>query len=286
MSEVQVFDFQEHAVRSVVDDDGEPWFVGRDVCRCLEIASPESSLRRLAADERRMHSMHTRMGLREFSLVSEPGVYRLIFTSRKEEAEQFKRWLAHDVLPALRRTGEYRIDAAEPDEDDEAQREALLSGAIPVDGVAVSVETISASLKVVSEVCRIFGKPAARNVYTKLPLPVPDDAFMPGVLPPEMEGRPRDAMDRFIDEELAHSPGTWTASHEVHAAYRDWCRVHGIQAESAQMLGRRLSGLFLQRSRKNPAGKNTRGWYQLALVRDTPQPSNDDGENGAAEEAA
>src|SRR5947209_2516806 len=75
----------QHLVRAVVDSDGEPWFVGADVCRVLGIANPSDALGRLDDDER------TTLGITEGGLggpariiVSEPGVYRLIFTSRKE----------------------------------------------------------------------------------------------------------------------------------------------------------------------------------------------------------
>ncbi|MGL5447483.1 MAG: BRO-N domain-containing protein [Rhabdaerophilum sp.] len=106
------FAYQDCLVRSVVRG-GEPWFVGNDVCRALELRNPRSSMALLDDDEKGVHTMDTPGGLQEMIIISEPGVYRLVFTSRKKEAERFKRWLAHEVLPALRRTGRYAMPGAQ-----------------------------------------------------------------------------------------------------------------------------------------------------------------------------
>lgn len=96
----------EHLVR-VIDQNGEPWFVGNDVCRCLGLKNPRTSLALLDEDEKGVHSIDTLGGLQEVIVVSEAGVYRLVFGSRRPEAECFKRWLAHDVIPAIRKNGFY-----------------------------------------------------------------------------------------------------------------------------------------------------------------------------------
>ena len=97
----------EHLVRTVADDAGQAWFVGQDACRILDLKNPHTSLERLDPDERRLHSMEGNGGFRDMIVISEAGIYRLVFTSRKPIAERFKRWLAHDVIPAIRKTGGY-----------------------------------------------------------------------------------------------------------------------------------------------------------------------------------
>lgn len=96
----------EYLVRQI-DKDDEVWFIGADVCRVLGLSNPHSSLALLDEDERDLHSMEGEAGLRDMIIVSEAGVYRLVFKSRKPVAERFKRWLAHEVIPSLRKTGSY-----------------------------------------------------------------------------------------------------------------------------------------------------------------------------------
>lgn len=96
----------EHLVRQI-EREGELWFVGLDICRILGLANPHSSLALLDDDERRLHTVEGESGERDMILVSEAGVYRLVFKSRKPVAERFKRWLAHEVIPSIRKTGAY-----------------------------------------------------------------------------------------------------------------------------------------------------------------------------------
>lgn len=120
MSAIQNFAFEEHLVR-VVEQNGEPWFVGKDVCVALGIKNHNDALSDLDEDEKGVAitdplSTYTRGGgAQEAVIVSEPGVYRLVFRSRKPEAERFKRWLAHEVLPQIRRTGRYDPAAQRPE---------------------------------------------------------------------------------------------------------------------------------------------------------------------------
>lgn len=78
----------EHLIRMVGIDD-EPWFVGSDVCRALGIEKARNALERLDEDERGAHTVGTLGGPQEMIIVSEAGVYRLVFTSRKPVAATF-----------------------------------------------------------------------------------------------------------------------------------------------------------------------------------------------------
>lgn len=87
--------------------DGEPWFVAADVCRALEIGNPTDAMRRLDADERTLVSIEGASNGLPVNVVNEPGLYTLILGSRKPEAKAFRRWITHEVIPAIRKYGGY-----------------------------------------------------------------------------------------------------------------------------------------------------------------------------------
>lgn len=113
--------YQDHPVR-IIERDGEPWFVAKDVCDVLEL-DKSSGARGLASDEKDLHTVQTLGGAQKIQIISEAGLYRLIFKSRKKEAESFKRWVCHDVLPSIRKTGAYVV----PNRAAEAMGKILLA---------------------------------------------------------------------------------------------------------------------------------------------------------------
>ena len=98
--------FNDRPVR-ILDRDGELWFVAKDVCKVLEIKLQANSTRYLDDDERGVCLINTPSGEQEMTIINEPGLYSLILRSRKAEAKAFKRWVTHDVLPSIRKTGAY-----------------------------------------------------------------------------------------------------------------------------------------------------------------------------------
>ena len=109
--DLQVFDFKETPVR-VVERDGQPWFCAVDVCRVLGIARTDRAVSRLHEDEKGAHTMSTLGGEQKLTCVSESGLYALIFTSRKPIAQEFRRWVTGEVLPAIRKTGRFEMKGA------------------------------------------------------------------------------------------------------------------------------------------------------------------------------
>lgn len=105
---LQAFAFDSNAVR-VVTIDGQPWFVARDVCNALTIENNRDALSRLDDDEKDVATTDTLGGEQELSIVSESGLYSLILTSRKPEARRFKKWVTSEVLPSIRKTGQYTV---------------------------------------------------------------------------------------------------------------------------------------------------------------------------------
>lgn len=108
MNDLQIFNYGEHAVRTV-EIDGEPWFVLRDVCDVLNIGNTSDVARRLEEDEKGVDLIDTPSGTQKMTVVNEPGLYNVILRSDKPEARDFKRWVTHEVLPAIRKTGGYAV---------------------------------------------------------------------------------------------------------------------------------------------------------------------------------
>lgn len=102
----QIFNYQEKQVRTVVKD-GEPWFVAKDVCEVLEITDTWSAVSRLSEKMKGTDTISTLGGNQEMNIISEAGVYKIVFTSRKPEAEKFTDWVTSEVLPSIRKTGVY-----------------------------------------------------------------------------------------------------------------------------------------------------------------------------------
>jgi len=100
------FDFESHAVRTVMID-GLPCFVGVDVCRAIEIGKPSNAMARLDDDERVPVVVDTLGGKQTMTGVTESGLYALILTSRKPAAKRFRKWVTSEVIPAIRRDGNY-----------------------------------------------------------------------------------------------------------------------------------------------------------------------------------
>lgn len=115
MNELRIFENKEFGEIRIVEKDGEPWFVAADVCKALDIANVGNALARLDDDEKgsiRLTDVTPNGGNPNVSIVNEPGLYALILGSRKPEAKAFKRWITHEVIPAIRKNGAYIIPEA------------------------------------------------------------------------------------------------------------------------------------------------------------------------------
>ena len=97
----------ESQVRTSVDDDGEVWFVAKDVCDVLGLADVTSALRGLDDDEKLLRKISGSDQSRVLNVINESGLYKLAFRSNKPAAKRFTRWVAHEVLPQIRQTGQY-----------------------------------------------------------------------------------------------------------------------------------------------------------------------------------
>ncbi|MFD2792542.1 phage antirepressor KilAC domain-containing protein [Promicromonospora vindobonensis] len=120
--ELTPFTFDGNAVRVITDEHGEPRFVASDVAKILGYRDAEKMTRRLPVEDRGTRSVGTPGGEQDMTVITEPGLYIAIFGSQVEGAERFKRWIATEVLPAIRKTGGYQVAAALPQDFPSALR--------------------------------------------------------------------------------------------------------------------------------------------------------------------
>ena len=103
----QIFEHEQFGKIRVVTINGVIWFVAVDVCKVLELKNTTVAIKSLAEDEKSKFNLGFSGGAT--NCVNESGLYRLIFASRKPEAEKFRRWVFHEVLPSIRETGSYSV---------------------------------------------------------------------------------------------------------------------------------------------------------------------------------
>lgn len=118
MNSLSVFNFENNQVR-VITKNNEPWFVVKDLCKVLGISKQRDAISRLDEDERGSVKLDTLGGKQNLNIVSESGMYALVLTSRKQEAKPFRKWITSEVLPAIRKTGQYKLDTKQIDKSEE-----------------------------------------------------------------------------------------------------------------------------------------------------------------------
>ena len=105
-----VFNFDSHEVR-IVTLDGEPWFVGKDVAEVLGYTNSNKAMSDHCKGVTKRYPLPTPGGMQETRIISEPDMFRLVVNSKLPEAERFERWVFEEVLPAIRKTGQYEVGA-------------------------------------------------------------------------------------------------------------------------------------------------------------------------------
>lgn len=108
MDNIQIFSNEEFGSIRTVTIDGEPWFVGKDIAIILGYTKPTDTVRkRVDEEDRAISKMETPSGTQRTTIINESGLYALIFGSKLESAQRFKRWVTSEVLPTIRKTGGY-----------------------------------------------------------------------------------------------------------------------------------------------------------------------------------
>ncbi|WP_288952167.1 phage antirepressor [uncultured Catenibacterium sp.] len=110
MNEVQLFNFESHEVRSLLLNN-EPWFVGKDVAEALGYSKARNAIATHidSEDKKDAPIQGTLGGVQEMTIINESGLYSLVLSSKLPSAKKFKRWVTSEVLPALRKTGQYQV---------------------------------------------------------------------------------------------------------------------------------------------------------------------------------
>ena len=167
MTSITPFEFEAHQVR-IVEIDGEPWFVAKDVAEVLGYARPRDAV----ADHCKgaaKHRLPTPGGMQVVAVIPERDVYRLIIRSNLPEAERFEEWVVGEVLPSIRKTGSYTHQRKELAQDLNSTVSALLligDAMKKVTGVTEGV-AMACSLSLIEEVTGISMETARKALPAK-----------------------------------------------------------------------------------------------------------------------
>jgi BRO family, N-terminal domain len=155
MNALLSYQFDDAPIR-VVMIAGDPWFVANDLARALGYRDAPNMVRNLDDDERGTHIVSSLGGNQEHSVISESGMYAAVLKSRREEARRFRKWVTSEVLPSLRKTGQYQLHDHEPP---------------PPQAIDLDPSRLVAGVSVVREARRLFGPQAARKLWVQVGLP-------------------------------------------------------------------------------------------------------------------
>lgn len=114
MNHITPFQFENTAIRVITDEDGEPLFVGKDICVALGYADPTNAMKQHCKGVAKHHPLQTAGGTQNMRVLYEPDVLRLIVSSSLPAAESFERLVFEEILPSIRKTGSYTAPAAPP----------------------------------------------------------------------------------------------------------------------------------------------------------------------------
>ncbi|MBQ4402035.1 MAG: hypothetical protein II832_07710 [Synergistaceae bacterium] len=122
---LQVYNYKESQVRTIIVD-GEVWFIAKDVCDVLALADVSMTVAKLDDDEKLVQKLFVSGQHRDVITINEPGLYALVLRSNKPEAKAFSRWVRHELLPAIRKTGTYSVETPRMSQEEyELRRDAL-----------------------------------------------------------------------------------------------------------------------------------------------------------------
>jgi prophage antirepressor-like protein len=112
MNNIIPFEYESKEISVFKDAADVPWWIAKDVCAVLEISDISQAVERLDDDEKLVRTLYVSGQNRDIWTVNESGLYSLIIRSNKPEAKKFKRWITHEVLPSIRKTGHYDVGNA------------------------------------------------------------------------------------------------------------------------------------------------------------------------------
>ena len=115
MNDITTFSNPEFGNIRTVEQHGEPWLVGKDVATVLGYKNPQEAIRNHVDEEDKgVSEIRTPGGTQRLPIINESGLYSLILSSKMPKAKEFNRWVTHEVLPAIRKTGAYSVSPYKP----------------------------------------------------------------------------------------------------------------------------------------------------------------------------
>ena len=217
-NEIQAFFYERREVR-VIERDGEPWFVAKDVSDILEYRTANDMTRNLDDDEvQYAQSAYWKKthGGKDITLINESGVYHAVFQSRKEEAKAFRRWVTGEVLPALRKNGSYSLMGAQD------RISAMREGA-----------------RLLAEVTRLY---KGGGISAEMAQSMAVGVFGTVGIPLAPAGAGKRGIRLFIDERLERAEDarvTWAELYEAFCDFMDYDRDDFGEPLGGEVLGRR-----------------------------------------------
>ena len=209
-SSIQPFAFEDHLVRTIMDDGGEPWFVAKDVALALGYQwAGIRNIQHVPEEWRGVESVSTPSGEQEMLTLSEQGLYFFVARSDKPAALPFQRWLAGEVLPSLRRTGRY---ALAPDSLEDAL--ASLSPRVRLHCLRLAVQVslaANAPQGVEATFARFCSLVKERPTEER-----PEDHDLPGLL------------RQFVQQCCRPQAGKCLSGRDLYEAFLRWCKTAGI----------------------------------------------------------
>jgi len=191
MNEMQVFKYNQKDITMKIDDKGSPWWMASEICDIMNIENVGNVLARLDEDEKDdIHSTDDigRQVKRVF--INESGLYSLILGSKKPEAKDFKKWVTSEVLPSIRKTGQYSVTPMSVEEHLMLSSKASYEQSIKIKAIETKVDTLEIKTderiktiekRLVSEKINQFPKDCARRDWIT-------DKFFPGMSPDRVSG--------------------------------------------------------------------------------------------------
>ena len=238
MSNLTPFVFDDALVRVKTDENGNPWFVAKDVCNVLDIVNHRDAVSALDDDEKHGVGITDSMGREQLiTTISESGLYSLVFRSRKPEARRFRKWVTSEVLPALRKTGVYCLnDTPIGNLPDYAQKlkPQVRSNVLNATMQAARLTNLSTQAEIDSlflHYCQLIGQTYGGQGVLPLGLSQPQQTEV--------------NIYRFIEENLEYEPGASLPASEIYRAFAHWWRGQfNFRPPSPQSLGKILGDLY------------------------------------------
>ncbi|EMS79190.1 BRO-N domain-containing protein [Desulfotignum phosphitoxidans] len=234
---VMPFSFGDQLVRVVKDEEGTPWWVARDVCKVLRHKDVNMAVKNLDDDEKLIQTLFVSGQNRQVITINESGLYTLIIRSNKPEAKTFRRWITHEVLPSIRKTGAYAMPGME--------QEGYMAGT----GARKSGHLYFPMAKLVESADKYLeGRAALKALHYFTGMPVDD-------LLEELESKQRtakagtldgarDLVEDFLADCCDLSDAHRVPASDLYQAFADWTRENGVM----KVITKKRFGLILGNS--------------------------------------